>query len=326
MDPPKTGVDEASPKPMEESPQAKSKSEEEIPSLIPETEGEPTKSNRRALWGANPTSPQSYKEKLMGVNGRDKDFFDLEDEDMVYESSEEEQEDAQNMDEDFLCPELVKNNTQIQVVGDIKRVEVGEEAFGPWMIVQPNRRRRQKPQNKNIQPATNQNPVSTGSRFEAISNEDMRDMEIDRQGDPKSNQQIPQTENNILIHEEPREDVDPTPENRQKAPKGKQRKPENHDMGSRKLSLSSQVPNQNKKTVRTPIGKCQYHILVTSVGTKNLTTPGSKSQAKGLNINPKAPTKHPTKSLKEREEEDARMEEHLRVMRILEKQEKEAVT
>ncbi|KAF7824308.1 hypothetical protein G2W53_022452 [Senna tora] len=82
---PAQGVDheESSPKPMEESPEGKEKKEEVIPHLDSENGESKTKSVKRALWVPDLAVNQSYKDKLVGINGRDKDLFVNEDADEI---------------------------------------------------------------------------------------------------------------------------------------------------------------------------------------------------------------------------------------------------
>ncbi|KAF7834696.1 uncharacterized protein G2W53_009555 [Senna tora] len=114
---PAQGVEheESSPKPMEESPEGKEKKEEVIPHLDSENGESKIKSVKRALWVPDPAVNQSYKDKLVGINGRDKDLF---------------------VEEDADTGKPVKPTS---VIGDSGKVEVRDEAFGPWMTVQLNR-------------------------------------------------------------------------------------------------------------------------------------------------------------------------------------------
>ncbi|KAF7835120.1 hypothetical protein G2W53_009979 [Senna tora] len=66
------------------------------------------------------------------------------------------------------------------VIGDSGKVEVGEEAFGPWMTVQLNRRRRPRPPAKNQQPASAPKYPNSGSRFKIFNLEESGDMNIDK--------------------------------------------------------------------------------------------------------------------------------------------------
>ncbi|KAF7834856.1 uncharacterized protein G2W53_009715 [Senna tora] len=146
---PAQGVEheESSPKPMEESPEGKEKKEEVIPHLDSENGESKIKSVKRVLWVPDPAVNQSYKDKLVGINGRDKDLF-------VEEDAVE--------------------------IEDLGKVEVGEEAFGPWMTVQLNRKRRPRPPAKNQQPASAPKYPNSGSRFEVFNLEESGDMDIDK--------------------------------------------------------------------------------------------------------------------------------------------------
>ncbi|KAF7834864.1 uncharacterized protein G2W53_009723 [Senna tora] len=146
---PAQGVEheESSPKPMEESPEGKEKKEEVIPHLDSENGESKIKSIKRALWVPDPAVNQSYKDKLVGINGRDKDLF---------------------VEEDAI------------EIEDLGKVEVRDEAFGPWMTVQLNRRRRSRPPAKNQQPASAPKYPNSGSRFKVFNLEESGDMDIDK--------------------------------------------------------------------------------------------------------------------------------------------------
>ncbi|KAF7812154.1 uncharacterized protein G2W53_033130 [Senna tora] len=60
------------------------------------------------------------------------------------------------------------------------KVEVRDEAFGPWMTVQLNRRRRPRPPAKNQQPASAPKYPNSGLRFEVFNLEESGDMDIDK--------------------------------------------------------------------------------------------------------------------------------------------------
>ncbi|KAF7834662.1 uncharacterized protein G2W53_009521 [Senna tora] len=155
---PAQGVEheESSPKPMEESPEGKEKKEEVIPHLDSENGESKIKSVKRALWVPDPAVNQSYKDKLVGINGRDKDLF---------------------VEEDADTGKPVKPTS---VIGDSGKVEVRDEAFGPWMTVQLNCRRRPRPPAKNQQPASAPKYPNSGSRFEVFNLEESGDMDIDK--------------------------------------------------------------------------------------------------------------------------------------------------
>ncbi|KAF7821865.1 AT-hook motif nuclear-localized protein 17-like [Senna tora] len=274
VDPPESSEHEGhSPKPMEESPIAESKLMDEIPNLTLDKGDPRSKPVRRSLWGANPLNPQSYKEKLMGINGRDKDIF---------------------FNEEDICKEEPSDDEQ--------EVDL---------------------QGKATQPATSLKTTNSGSRFEAINDEAIRDMDIDKDLENTEEQQIIVN----LAAEETKMAKDlAQQESRQKPVKNKQKKGDIQSIGSKKQIQVNQAPIHPKKTGRIPTEKGKDHTLVTSIGTKNLTTQGSKTPIKLTDSHPKAPTKHPTTAPKGSVDKDAEVEEQLRAIRLMEKQEREAGT
>ncbi|KAF7807011.1 uncharacterized protein G2W53_039172 [Senna tora] len=102
---------------------------------------------RRALWKEDKPA-QSYRDKLMGINGKFIDVVSDDEEDLLFDQDFEEEQDA-------------------------KKVEVGEEAFGPWMLAGRKARRRSR-QNQDLQTKGEEqkmptkNVVVTQQRFAAI--------------------------------------------------------------------------------------------------------------------------------------------------------------
>ncbi|KAF7830028.1 hypothetical protein G2W53_012361 [Senna tora] len=261
------------------------------------------------------SSPRPMEEnKLIGINGRDKDLFVEEDEVTVDDLSEDEPEVDTNRGDDFLCPELLISKAERLELQKEWKLSLIVKTLGKSMAYRFLKGRLERMwQRKGIIRV-----IDIGSRFEVFNVEESVDMDIDKAIEIKD-----QVNSDVVTGDSGLAGTNLHLEVKQKGTKGKQRKSDVQGLESKKQISQNEIPIQGRKPMKGT-DKSQEHTLVTSVGTKNLTTQGNKTPIKSTDSNPKAPTKHPTANLKGRAEKDAQMEEQLRAMRIVEKQIREA--
>ncbi|KAF7805280.1 non-LTR retroelement reverse transcriptase-like [Senna tora] len=171
---------------------------------------------RRSLWASEPEKNISYKERLMGFNGRN--------------------------GEEGNSAEL-KDLSQFQIKGDYKRVEIGEEALGPWMYVHYNNRRRTRtPQNGTKVQTTIETKEKPGSRFQAIANADEQEPKEEIKDDSNIDPQNKSVEQ-IVTRPEKNDQVSASP-GKPRSMKVKNKKPEVAALVHKKTGNIGPVPTE----------------------------------------------------------------------------------
>ncbi|KAF7821450.1 ribonuclease H [Senna tora] len=119
---------------------------------------------KRSLWGTGKDGEISYRDKLLGFNGRGNEAkSDVDDNESIADPEEE----------GDLPGEKKESQGKYPPYEGSKKVVVGEEAFGPWMIPQRKFRRRAKvaqstPSGNPAGQNRKQTNATSGSRYEAI--------------------------------------------------------------------------------------------------------------------------------------------------------------
>ncbi|KAF7827310.1 uncharacterized protein G2W53_018474 [Senna tora] len=133
---------------------------------------------KRALWAEEEKrndNETSYKEKLLGFNGRCEGHISEEEEDCDSQESEEDMEESEETEDELIYPTLkISQEERNNLYKDYppKPVEVGSEAFRPWMI-SPRRTRRRQRQLTNLNQTNGhklENEGTSKSRFEVLNN------------------------------------------------------------------------------------------------------------------------------------------------------------
>ncbi|KAF7833161.1 reverse transcriptase [Senna tora] len=192
---------------------------------------------RSLNWGNNNGGAITFKDKLLAFNGRE------------YKSS----------------PDPVNgetNQTEKPVVGmGQKRVEVGEDHFGPWMI--PQRRPRRvfrRPQQVRADTDSGNTPMNQSSRFEVLN----QVLEEDNRRDSGKDQQMTsQPDNHDPIDILKTSGDTPSRVDSKKVVKNANRKIETAT-GAKKSNTTVEVAPGNKKTGKAPFEKATEHTVVTS--------------------------------------------------------------
>ncbi|KAF7825453.1 uncharacterized protein G2W53_016617 [Senna tora] len=264
---------------MEESPQSKENTRED--EEIPDLEDVSPKAKRALNLGETPVTI-SYKDRLLGINGRGND------------------------DCSGYNPLANRN------------VEVGSEAFGPWMI--PRRQRRMPRPNQSK--SNNNNPkgnssIITVSRFGSLANLEQEQAQEDAKMEPI-----------IELNTPPTKDMEKTTMKLSEAKnetgtsnlKPRQKKVEINISNQKRQGPNSQAVQQLKRQSKKPLEKVQEHTLVTSQaqGTRNLTVQhNAKSPLKNREDPSKTNNGQDPPKYKQRKPPD--YEESLRLIKMAER-------
>ncbi|KAF7833600.1 hypothetical protein G2W53_015933 [Senna tora] len=156
-----------------------------------------------------------------------------------------------------------KNTIHKQAMGESK-VEVGDDAFGPWMMAQKNTRRKPRPRSESRprpgisnKPATS--PPQEGSRFNVLDQEESHDDQME-QDTPMSEQEP--NPYGIPVVDPVIQQIVPV----QQEPKNRMRKHEKSTSASK-----TQPPSEARKTSKNPQEKATNHTVV-------IASPNSKKQ------------------------------------------------
>ncbi|KAF7803041.1 hypothetical protein G2W53_042152 [Senna tora] len=190
----------------------------------------------------------SYKEKLLGINGREKTPPDT---DSTQGNT------------------ATRTNPAHSIYGT--KVEVGEEAFGPWMI--PQKRSRRRPRQTSANP--NQDPKPQPGTEQQVGN---RFISISVEEQPTADEGDHQTSQNTLIQpvqETPiveGKQIPIQPEIKSKAVRSKSKKPEVQNQPVKRQNPSNSQAVPNKKASKMHLEKTQEHTVVMSMSQANRVT------------------------------------------------------
>ncbi|KAF7839828.1 uncharacterized protein G2W53_008310 [Senna tora] len=261
---------------------------------------------KRAIWKDQPERNLTYKERLMGFNGRKEGHL----------TNKKEEEESKN--------EGKEKPAQNHFMSDNRQAVVGEEAFGPWMHVQRNIRRRTRfNQNNNRSPPQNYEQ-NNGSRFQVIAQDEGLDqMEVDHNQNQMVVYEDQSPQNQQGIENVQNESQSPS---KSKGVKIKQKKMETPVSSNRKVGGGTQGNQEHKKQAKSPSDKANDHVVVTSPGIIRKQQPTGvqgKSPSKPIEQANKVPTKNNTNSeitrpKQRKPPDDKEYEEQLRLMKITE--------
>ncbi|KAF7842450.1 RNA-directed DNA polymerase [Senna tora] len=300
--------------------------EDEIMEEISRAIGEP-RQVRRALWSADEETNLSYKDRLLGINGRKEGFIsENEDEEIDLDLEGEEEQPITEDETELICPTKEsdpsnKNSSEpIIMKGDNRKVEIGEEALGPWMHVQHNPRRRPRGgQSGTRSDASKEQNLSSGSRFQAIAKlqekEGNDDTNESQSNEPQGNLKEAQEEQLVISQPPPKEDAQT--QNNTKGVKVKTRKMELASLTPKKSGGPPHHTSDNGKT-KPPHEKASEHIIITSAGVSrkqhNQASP-AKSIQKLIESANKAASKTTTEETMPKTKKPPDYEEQLRMMK-----------